>query len=352
VSRRPPKKSSSLTFNELRREISSGQIAPLYLFAGEERYLHERALQLLYDTIDESLRLFNITVITVGADNGTGIKTTAAIAIDAANQMPMMSARRIVIVRDFDKIKEDEQDLVLAYLSNPSPAATVVFQAAAPDKRRKLTTALVKSCVVVTLDPLDEAHATRWAEDYIKELGCKIEPAALRMLTNLIGTGLSRLSNEIEKLAAYSSGGVIDTAAVEELVPRARSHVSWELWDAIISRDRKRAVKLMNRLLDDQDPLPILGSLASYYRRLLIGKELVESGASNDEIKRATGQWSSNFFSGLRRTPRAEFVRGLRRIAEVDNAIKNSEATPRLLMEYLIIELTLQNPANRSPRPS
>jgi DNA polymerase-3 subunit delta len=345
VSRRPPKKTSALTFADLRSDVSQGKIAPLYLFVGEERLLQERALRVLYDSIDESLRLFNLTVLTIGSDNGTGAKTTAAMVLDSANQMPMMAARRIVVVRDFDKIKEDEQDMVFAYLSNPAPMTTVVFQAASPDKRRKLTTTLVKSCVVVTFDALDEARARRWAEDYLNELGCKIEPAALRLLIGLIGTGLTRLSNELEKLAAYVNGGVIDNAAVQELVPRAREHASWELWDAIISRDRKHALKLMNRLLDDSDPLPILGSLASYYRRLLIGKELVERGASIQEIKHATGQWSDNFFAGLRRTPRADFVHGLRRIAEVDNAIKNSEATPRLQMEYLIVELTL--PGNR-----
>lgn len=341
MSRRPPKKSSALTFADLRSAAGQGQIAPLYLFVGEERYEQERALQVLYNTIDESLRLFNLTVLTIGSDNGTGSKTTAAMVLDSANQMPMMAARRIVVVRDFDKIKEDEQDMVFAYLNNPAPMTTVVFQAASPDKRRKLTTTLVKSCIVVTFDSLDERSASRWAEDYLKELGCKIEPAALRLLIQLIGTGLTRLSNELEKLAAYANGSAINTAAVQELVPRAREHNSWELWDAIISRDRKRALKLMNRLLDDSDPLPILGSLASYYRRLLIGKELVERGASNQEIKQATGQWSDNFFAGLRRTPRADFVHGLRRIAEVDNAIKNSEATPRLQMEYLIVELTL-----------
>ena len=345
MSRRPPKKSSALTFDELRSAVGHGQIAPLYLFVGEERYQQELALHVLYYTIDESLRLFNLTVLTIGSDNGTGSKTTAAMVIDSANQMPMMAARRIVVVRDFDKIREDEQDMVFAYLNNPAPTTTVVFQAASPDKRRKLTATLVKSCTVVTFDALDEAHASRWAENYLKELGRKIEPAALRLLIGLIGTGLTRLSNELEKLAAYADGSVINAAAVQELVPRAREHASWELWDAIISRDRKRALKLMNRLLDDSDPLPILGSLASYYRRLLIGKELVERGASTQEIKQATGQWSPNFFAGLRRTPRADFVRGLRRIAEVDNAIKNSEATPRLQMEYLIVELTL--PGNR-----
>lgn len=341
MSRRPPKKSSAQALGNLRSEVTQGHIAPLYLFVGEERYQQERALQLLYDTIDESLRLFNLTVLTIGADNGNGSKTTAAMVIDSANQMPMMAARRIVVVRDFDKIKEDEQDVVFAYLKNPAPRTTVVFQAASPDKRRKLTATLVKSCEVITFEALDEGQATRWAEDYLKQLGCKIEPAALKMLIGLIGTGLTRLSNELEKLAAYANGVAINAAAVQELVPRAREHASWELWDAIISRDRKRALRLMNRLLDDSDPLPILGSLASYYRKLLIGKELIEGGASQQEITKATNQWSTAFFNGLRRIPRADFVHGLRRIAEVDNAIKNSEATPRLQMEYLIVELTL-----------
>jgi DNA polymerase-3 subunit delta len=199
----------------------------------------------------------------------------------------------------------------------------------------------MKTCVVATFDLLDEARASRWAQEYLKRNGCSIHPDALRLLTGLVGAGLTRLSNELEKLVAYAGGGVIDSAAVEELVPRAREHTSWELWDAINVRDRKRALRLMQRLLDDSDALPILGSLASLYRRLLTGKELLEYGASQQEITKATGQWSQNFFKLLRRTSRGEIARGLRRIAEVDNAIKNSEATPRLQMEYLVAELTL-----------
>jgi DNA polymerase III subunit delta len=255
--------------------------------------------------------------------------------------MPMMCDRRIVVVRELDKIKEDGQELALEYLKSPAPSSTVVFQAVSPDKRRKLTTELVKRCVVVSFDLLDEARVGKWAEGYLKDRGCGIEPSALRLLIALAGNGLTRLANDLDKLAAYAGGGAIDSAAVQELVPRAREHTNWELWDAIITRDRKRSLKLMQRLLDDSDPLPILGSLASLYRRMLTGKELVDRGASSQEIVKATGQYKQTFVSLLRRTPRAELVRGLKRIAEVDNAIKNSEATPRLQMEYLIAELTL-----------
>jgi DNA polymerase-3 subunit delta len=339
VSRRPKKK-TGLSFDELRREVKGGRVAPLYLFIGEEQYLHERGLGVLYETVDEALRAFNLFVFSIGSDTGTGSKTTAAVAIDAANQMPMMSARRIVVVRDFDKIKEDEQELVVAYLKNPSPTTTMVFQAASPDKRRKLTTALMKACVVVSFDLLDEGPAKRWADDYLKRRGCSIEPAALSLLIGLVGTVLTRLSNELDKLGAYADGQPINMSSVRELVPRAREHVGWELWDAINAGDRRRALKLMSHMLDDSDPLPILGSLAGLYRRLLIGKELSERGASSQEIKNATGQWTEAYFTRLRQTSREEFARGLRRIAQVDKAIKNSEGTPRLQMEYLISELT------------
>jgi DNA polymerase-3 subunit delta len=341
VSGRPKKKSSGHTFEELRREVESGRIGPLYLFVGEEQYLQQRAIRLVQDSVDEALRVFNVSLYSIGSDNGSGTKTTAAMVIDAANQLPMMSARRIVVVREFDKVKEDELELVLSYLKRPAPTTTMVFQAVSPDKRRRLTAALLKSCTVVTFDLLDENRAKRWVEQRVKERGCSIEREALQRLIGLVGTGLTRLVNELDKLTAYADGGVITAAAVQELVPRASEHKGWELWDAINARDRKCALRLMEHLLHDSDALPILGSLATLYRRLLTGKELSENGASRQEIKGATGQWSDAFFNRLRQTPRAEIVHGLRRIAEVDNAIKNSEATPRLQMEYLVAELTL-----------
>ena len=116
MSGRPKKKTGGLTFEELRRAVNDGRIEPLYLFVGEEHYHHEQALRILSDTVDEALRVFNVSVFTIGSDNGGGSKTTAAHALDAANQLPMMSARRVVVVRDFDKIKEDEQEYVFEYL--------------------------------------------------------------------------------------------------------------------------------------------------------------------------------------------------------------------------------------------
>jgi DNA polymerase-3 subunit delta len=353
VSRKPRKKLDGLTFDEFRRQVKEGRIEPLYLFVGEEAYYHEHALRLLYNTLDETGRVFNVSTFSIGSSDGAaGSKATAASAIDTANSMPMMAARRIVVIRDFDKIKEEQTEMVFEYLKRPSPTTTVVFQATSLDQRRKITTALMKTATLVTFDRLTDEQAKRWAEEYLKRRGCRIEPMALGHLIGLAGTRLNRLANELEKLVTYAGAGFITSSAVSELVARAREHSSFELWDAILERDRKRALRLMERLLDDgSEPLVILGSLAALYRRMLAGKELMVRGASFEEVSRATGQYgqrAKEFNMRIGRMAREEIVHGLRRIAGVDNAIKKSEATPRLQMQYLIAELTLPDSARWS----
>ncbi|MFL6274348.1 MAG: DNA polymerase III subunit delta [Blastocatellia bacterium] len=350
MSRRSPKKKlDGLSFDDLRRQVKAGQIEPLYAFLGEENYYHDHALRLLANTLDEGGRLFNYSVIAIGSDLSPGRKANAWSLIETANMTPMMAERRIVVARDFDKIKEDEIDLVLDYLKRPSPTTTLVFQAASLDQRRKLTAALMKTCTLVVFERLSEEKAKRWVEEFLRRRGFLIEPMALGHLIGLVGTQLMRLVNELEKLMSYAAGGTITDPMITDLVPRAREHSSWELWDAIIERQRVRALRLMERLLEDgSEPLAILGALAGLYRRMLAAKELMARQAPTDEINRATGRFGRNaeLFNGrVLRTSREEIVHGLRRIAQTDNAIKNSEATPRLQMQYLIAELTLPESA-------
>jgi len=133
VSKRSPKNPSALNYEQLHRAVAEGSIEPLYLFVGDEDYYHQQAIGLLFGTVDEAAREFNTAVITIGSDfvgpSGIARKVTAADAIDTANLLPMMAARRIVVIKGFDKIKEDELELVLDYLKSTSAFSAVVFDA-------------------------------------------------------------------------------------------------------------------------------------------------------------------------------------------------------------------------------
>jgi DNA polymerase III delta subunit len=352
VSRRPAKKQNGIPFSQFQRQVKQGRVDPLYLFTGDEDLLHRQALDLLYDCVDAGTREFNIAVFVMGGDSlgsgsGSG-KSSAATAIDMAEMLPMISKRRVVVIRDFEKIKEGELDLVLEYLKRPASTATVVFQAASLDQRRKITFALLKTCTVVSLDHPSEGEAIRWAEDHFKQKRCRIERPALNRLVELIGPSMSRLANEMDKLITCGGGGPITADMVDSLVPRVRAHTNWELWDALIAREGKKAMKLALRLLDDgAEPVVMLGTLASLYRRMLIAQEMISRGADSQEIIKATGQYgekAGRFSARVRSTPRSEILQAISRIARADDDLKNSVASARLQIEYLVAELTLPAP--------
>jgi DNA polymerase-3 subunit delta len=339
------KRLDGLSYNELSSQIKQGRVEPLYLFVGEEAYLHQRALERLYKTVDESARLLNVSVHSL-AESGSSSRerSPAGALIDTANQMPMMATRRIVVARDIDKIKEDDASIICKYLERPSPTTTLVFQAASVDRRKKITETLLDKCTVVVFDPPSDKDLVKWIEGYLKRYGSKIESKARTRLIERTGPGLMRLANELDKLAAYAADGAITEAAVDELVPRTREHSNFELWDVVLAQDRKRALRLLHRLLDDgAEPVMLVGALAGLFRRVLTVKELLDRGARRDEVTKATGQYGQRataFVTRVSRMPREQVVGAMVRISEVDNAVKNSEATPRLQLEYLLAELT------------
>ena len=93
-----------------------------------------------------------------------------------------------------------------------------------------------------------------------------------------------------------------------------------------------------------EDPLGLLATIASTYRKMLLAKELMARRAPAAEVQSAVKlpPWKMGEFNAhVRRTPVERIVGGLERMAEVDLAIKSSVGTPRLQIEVLVCELTL-----------
>ncbi len=331
-------KSQGLAPSDLATAVSAGRIDPLYLFLGPERFLRRESVALLTATVDEAFRPFNV-------DTFSAAEHDLETIFDVARQLPMMSPRRLVVVRDAESIREGSQDALESYLKDPVDSAIVVFVADSLDQRRKSSTALAKACTTVSFAQLTEADASRWVEARVKQLGARIDRSAIGAVVDLAGTELTRLSVEVEKLASHAGSGTIDVPSVRALVARSREHQVWDLTDAILARDRGRAIRVVVRQLDaGEEPLGLLGMLASTYRKMLIAKELILRKAPAAEVQAAVKlpPWKmSEFNTQVRRVSAESIVHGLRRMDEVDAAIKSSVGTPRLQLEILVCELTL-----------
>lgn len=327
---------------EFESRVRAGNLDAVYLFLGEERYLIRQAVESLLQTVDEAFRTFNVSRYSLR-------QTELAVALDAARELPMMAPRRLVVIDDVDATAELPDAALGAYLASPVPETILVLIAGSLDMRRKSATMLAKAATVVAFEPLSQPQALQWVEARVRERGCTIGRNALGALVDLAGVSLTTLAREIDKLVLHAGGaGSIELSTVEALVARSSEHQIWDLTDALVARDRKRALRVLARQLDDGvAELALLGSIASTYRRMLMASELMARKAPISEIEAATRvpRWKlGEFNAAVRKFDPADLVHGLRRMAEVDFAIKNSVGTPRHQVEVLVCELTADRP--------
>ena len=326
------------TSKDLAQALKKGQIEPVYFLFGPETYLRDEAARLIADQAMSGtlLREFNDSTFNLTSDD-------ARDAIAAAEQLPMMSQRRIVRIKNLGKLKEADEEVLLNYVNRPVETSVVIFITEDIDKRKKLARLLLAGAAF-EFQPLKLSELQAWIRSYLKGLTAEIEPQALQRILETVTSDLHTLANGLNKLyAAALPSGRIKTELVDSLVGRSREHMNWELSDHIISRNRKGALKTLKDLLDDGvEPLLLIGLIAGTYRRMALAKALLSQGASPATIfseVRMPPFKQRDYLALLNRVDSERLARTIRRVAETDLAIKTSKATPRMQVEMLVCEL-------------
>jgi DNA polymerase-3 subunit delta len=342
-----------LTREDLRGQLKRREFAPVYLLFGAETYLRDLAAKTIADLVlaDSSLREFNEAEYSL---NDSEIRH----ALASAEQLPMISSRRVVKITNVavsasggkDNLREEDEEILAAYLNRPSETSIVIFIADELDKRRKISKLLLENSVAVEFNILEDAELIKWAKDKLKEFDADSDERALRRLVGLVGNNVRRLTVEVEKLAvAALPDKLITFDLVESLVPNSRELSNFELTDYLLAKNKTRSLQILKKILDDgAEPLMLLGLIASNFRRLLMSKELMRQGVERREVARIMrlpyGK-QEDFLATARRADAEKLARAMRRIAKTDSAIKNSiggggTVGSRLQIEMLVCELT------------
>jgi DNA polymerase-3 subunit delta len=217
----------------------------VYLLYGEEDVLKDEAVRTLVEAAVGSNRDFNLDV-----------RYAADLTPDSfhslVNTLPMLAERRAVVVRGAEhlgKRKTKLRDEVARYLAAPNPTTVLVLVVAAgeePDAE------LVRASTAVRLEPLSAERVPRWIEHYAATLGLTVAPEATELLRDAVGTDLSTLARELEKLAALTVGtGRAATAEdVTSLVGVRRGETLYDLVHAALERRVARAAQLVEPVLE------------------------------------------------------------------------------------------------------
>jgi DNA polymerase-3 subunit delta len=335
---------------ELLGRLEKGKPVAAILLLGEEVYLRDVCReQLIEKFVPEAARTWAVS--RYSAERG---ETQAA--LEQAQTMAMLSPQQVVFLENAEAIeklgeknRDDAVAQLSAYLEDPAPFTVLVVEATALDQRMKLGKMLAERALVVECGLGDnagerQAAAVGLARAIGKEQGVEFEKGAAEDLAEFVAADLMRLKTEIDKLATYAAKKrIIARADVSALVISEKTTTVWELADLLASRQSKKALEFLDRLLrDGEEPIQMLGAMAWMYRKLIEASEV--KGVTNGwQAARALGMRAEQAELALqnaRKISKPRLLAGLHALRNADDQLKGSGAEPRTVMEFLVAQLT------------
>lgn len=249
-----------LTFDSLKRQIASGQLAPVYIISGTESYFTDELVKEFEKVIPDSDKGFNQYVLYAP-------QVLPGQVMDLCYQYPLMSDRKVVILKEAQAVKADVINKLAKYCSAPSGYTTFVIvfrgqKAAGKD----LIAAVKKNGVFFESTEVREYAIGPYISSYVSEKCMRIDPKALEMLKEFIGGSVSKMYNELEKLyIILGANATITPEAVELNVGISKDYNSYELVDAIAARNAEKAYRIANYFASNPKAYPSLMMLPSIY---------------------------------------------------------------------------------------
>ncbi len=233
----------ALTFDALLRSLKQRAPDPVYYLHGEEDVLKDEAVRaLLEHAVDPAARDFNVDQRTIADLDPEAFNALV-------NTPPMLTATRAVVLRGMEQLRKTakvRQEL-LRYVDSPNPTTVLVLvhgTAEPPDAE------LVRRATAVEVAALPPARVERWMTHRAKQLGLTLRPDARELLLASVGTDLSRLARELEKLAPLCEGRPGTRDEVAALVGVRRGETLQDFVDAALERRAAAAARLVEPVLE------------------------------------------------------------------------------------------------------
>ena len=339
-------------------EVESRKLKPAYVLVGDEAFFRKRCRDAILehmvapDSRDFGLFEFDLS------------ETSLTEVLDRARTPSLMAPFQVFFVRGVKTLfgrgsNEGKIGAIEAYCKNPNPDALLVFVAdhisipadarrmemTDKDRYQKIREDLGPFCGIVELSRVQEGQAVRWIGEYCATREVKIDADGARELVDALGADMMMVSNELEKLILYvGEKGKITLGDVETMVLAAKQRSLYELTDAISSKDRVRALEVLDALLSTGDgeeaAIGHLYMLAKTFRQMLDQRMLwaalwqgfrVPPFAADDIIRQAR-----------RYKSKRELTRAIRLVAKADLALRSNPPGKRLILEKLVLDLATE----------
>ncbi len=313
-----------MTYEEITKSIKIGSVSSVYCLMGDEPYYIDRLEAFITERVmPQENRDFDMELL-YGSD------VDAIRVADTCRQFPMLGERRLVVVREFQQMRT-AQDALVAYCKNPSPTTVLVLcnKNGSLDKRKALCKVIEKQGVVFESRRVYEKSLPSFIQNYMKSQKKDVEPKAVQMLVDYVGTDLMRMSGELDKLLLALPQGEsrVTAALVEGQTGMSKDFNNFELIAALAQKQKSQAALIVRYL--NKNPrsfaMPVtLSQMFTFYA------DLMQAYYSPDRTEHGIAQWLGKPDWKVRNEilPAMRLYTG-RRVMEILSLIRQTDAASK-----------------------
>lgn len=312
----------------------NNELLPVYLVVGEDALKRAAVLKRL------RARLEKLGDLSFNSDDLNGELVEGAAIVTACNTIPFASEKRLVRVRNADKLKKTDSEEVVAYLLAPCETTVLALEAEKLAKNTRLykAVAAVAKTAVIDCAPPKSYELPKQVRAMATGHGITVSEGAARKLVELVGDDTVHLDSELKKIAlAHVGSGVVGEDEVAALVSRTAEVKPWQLVDAFSARDLPQCLRCLSAM-GSASPHALIAMCVSRVRELMCAQSLMHRG-SIAMLPQALGypSWRcKNHGTWARKFSAAELRRAIVTARDADQRMKSGADPHAVFTEWLI----------------
>lgn len=343
----PPKKKAEVRgMVQLKKELTEGTIRNLYLLYGSERYLLRQYKEILLKKLVNDGDTMNFS-------SYQGASADIRSILSDLSTMPFLAEHRVVLVENSGFFTKSVDELTDGLANLPDTGIVIFVEpdiikasetARGVDKRGRLFKLFDKAEGAFCFDAPDDETLRTWITGRLAEAGKKVENGVPNRLLAAVGSDMSTLDTELEKLISYTmEKDAIRVADVEAITVTLAEDKVFDMVDAISSRNKEKALLLYNDLVELREPvMKILYLINQQYHRLAMVSQMLADGTPKENMAKLAGFMPflrGKYTSLASNYTKKQLLGACEACLAADQAIKTGQLSDRNALERLILDL-------------
>ena len=249
-----------MNYQDILSNLKNKIYHPIYFLMGEESYFIDQISDnIAKNVLTDVEKDFNQHIL-------YGKDTDADSIITHARRFPMMANHQVIIVREAQNIKKIED--LEPYVKNPLKSTILVinYKYKTLDKRKTFTKLIGKAGVLFESKKIYDNQLPAWISSYLTSFNYSIAPQASAMLSEYLGTDLSKVTNELDKLIiSLPEQTKITPEHIEKNIGISKDYNIFELQNALGERNVLKTNQITNHFAANPNSNPFPRTISSLY---------------------------------------------------------------------------------------